>query len=159
MNGLGCATFFSFFFGALSVGAGLDDTSFVFGFARSSAEPCQLRGFLDLSETFNEFRSSSVSDKFPPGLSLIRSLDISACARGFGFSFGLLILAGLVFGFIKPFLAALSMTSCAVSTGFCNRKQKHKTSSAVSFRRFQAPVVRRLDNAIYRINRYSVDKC
>ena len=138
MNGLGCATFFSFFFGALSEGAGLDDTtSFVFGFAKSSAEPCQLRGFLSLSETFNEFRSSSVSDKFPPGLSLTRSLDISACARGLGFSLGLLILAGLVFGFIKPFLAALSMTSCAVSTGFCNREQKHKKSSTVSFRWFQ----------------------
>lgn len=79
MNGLGCATFFPFFFGALSEGAGLDDTtSFVFGFAKSSAEPCQLRGFLDLSETFNEFRSCSVSDKFAPGVSLIRSLDISA---------------------------------------------------------------------------------
>ena len=124
MNGLGSATFFPFFFGALSKGAGLDDTtSFVFGFAKSSAEPCQLRGFLDLSEAFNEFRSSSaVSDKFPSRVSLIRSLDISACARDLGFSLGLLILAGLVFGFIKPFLVALSRTSCAVSTGFCNRE-------------------------------------
>lgn len=125
MNGLGCATFFPFFFGALSKGAGLDDaTSFVFGFVKSSAEPCQLRGFLALSETFNEFRSSSVSDKFLSGVSLMRSLDISACARGgLGLSFGLLILAGLAFGFIKPFLAALSRTSCAVSTGFCNREE------------------------------------
>lgn len=123
MNGLGCATFFPFFFGALSEGAGLDDkTSSVFGFATSSAEPCQLWGFLGLSETFNEFRSSSLSDKLPPGVSLIRSLDISAWARGLGFS-----LAGLAFGFTKPFFAALSMTSCAVSTGFCNRT-KNKTS-------------------------------
>ena len=128
MNGLGSAAFFPFFFGALSEGAGLDDTtSSVFGFATSSAEPCQLWGFLGLSETFKEFRSSSLSDKLPLGASLIRSLDISAWARGLGFSLGLLILAGLAFGFTKPFLAALSITSCAVSTGFC-KITENKTS-------------------------------
>lgn len=130
MNGFGCVIFLPFFFEALSEGGGMDDTiSFVFGFARSSAEPCQLRGFLGLS-TLNEFRSSSVSDKFPMCVSLIRSLVISACARGLGFSLGLLTLAGFpALGFINPFFAALSRTSCAVSTGFYNREWQTRLRS------------------------------
>ena len=96
-------------------------------------------------ETFNEFRSSSLSDKFPTAASLIRSRVISAWARGLGFSLGLFILAGLPLGFIKPFFAALSRTSCAVSTGFWNIKQRERSGKFLladkSYRVFQLSVV------------------
>ena len=60
----------------------VDCTSLTFGLLRTSADPCQLRGFLvSLTSSVSPGLSLSLSDKTAAELSLGRSLALSACAR------------------------------------------------------------------------------